>query len=207
MRKQHNLKLRNQRSENGSLDGEPTPRSLLDQLDRRVVAALQADGRRAFASIAEEFDVAESVVRYRVQRMERTGILQVVGIADPLKLGFDLMALVGVGVVSGSLRQVSATIALLPETSYVASVAGQFDLFVELVCRDTAHFQSVLVDSLQSIEGVQSTESFLILEIHKMAYGWGAGELGVPVAGDADAATTAATTRPNPSRAAKRKRR
>lgn len=154
----------------------------LDRIDRRVVAALQADGRRPFSSIADEVGVAESVVRYRAQRMERAGILQVVGIADPLKLGFDLMALVGIRATAGRQSDVCAAIATLPETSYVAAVAGRYDVFVELVCRDSAHFQRVLVDSLQSIDGVQSTESFLILEIHKMAYGWGAGEHGVPIA-------------------------
>lgn len=206
MRKSNDVKLRNQHSADQDPENDPTPRSILDQLDRLVVAALQADGRRAFASIAEELGVAESVVRYRVQRMERSGILQVVGIADPLKLGFDLMALVGVRVVSGSLRAVSASIAALPETSYVASVAGQFDLFVELVCRDTVHFRTVLMDSLQSIDGVKSTESFLILEIHKMAYGWGAGDLGVPLAGDGDsAATTGPRKTAATSRTTKRK--
>ena len=73
----------------------------LDPIDRRVVAALQADGRRAFSSIADEVGVSESVVRYRVQRMEKVGILQVVGIAYPLKLGFDLMAMIGVRVQPG----------------------------------------------------------------------------------------------------------
>ena len=58
----------------------------------------------------------------------------------------------------------------------------QYDALVELVCRDTQHFQELLIDSIQSIEGVLSTESFLILEIHKMAYGWGAGDAGVPLA-------------------------
>jgi Lrp/AsnC family transcriptional regulator for asnA, asnC and gidA len=154
----------------------------LDDIDRRVVAALQADGRRPFSSIADELSIAESVVRYRAQRMERAGILQVVGIADPLKLGFDLMALVGIKVTPGMLGDVCAAAATLPETSYVAGVAGRYDVFVELVCRDSAHFQQVLVGSLQTIAGVASTESFLILEIHKMAYGWGAGKAGVPVA-------------------------
>ena len=162
-------------------DAETTLGSL-DHIDRQVVAALQADGRRAFSSIADELGIAESVVRYRAQRMERAGILQVVGIADPLKLGFDLMALVGLRVTPGMLGEVCKAVATLPETSYVAAVAGRYDVFVELVCRDSAHFQEVLVGSLQSVAGVQSTESFLILEIHKMAYGWGAGESGVPVA-------------------------
>jgi Lrp/AsnC family transcriptional regulator for asnA, asnC and gidA len=182
-------------------DAEPSLASL-DHLDRRVVAALQAEGRRPFSSIADELGVAESVVRYRAQRMERAGVLQVVGIADPLKLGFDLMALVGMRVTPGTAGAVCAAAATLPETSYVAAVAGRYDVFVELVCRDSAHFQQVLVGALQTIDGVVSTESFLILEIHKMAYGWGVGEAGVPVADAAGAAGAAgaATGRRRPAK-------
>lgn len=156
----------------------------LDSIDRRVIGALQAEGRRAFRSIADELGIAESVVRYRVQRLEKAGILQVVGIADPLKIGFDLMALVGVRVEPGSINAVCNALEQVPETSYVAAVAGQYDVFVEVVCRDTAHFQELLTQQLHSIGGVVSTESFLILEIHKMAYGWGVGDAGVPLADD-----------------------
>jgi Lrp/AsnC family transcriptional regulator for asnA, asnC and gidA len=180
-------------------DAEPALASL-DPIDRQVVAALQADGRRAFSSIADELGVAESVVRYRAQRMERAGILQVVGIADPLKLGFDLMALVGLRVAPGTSGDVCAAAGTLAETSYVAAVAGRYDVFVELVCRDSAHFQQVL-GSLQTIAGVQSTESFLILEIHKMAYGWGAGDAGVPLADPVVATVGAGEKRPATKRA------
>jgi Lrp/AsnC family transcriptional regulator for asnA, asnC and gidA len=171
----------------------------LDHIDRRVVAALQADGRRSFASIAEELDVAESVVRYRVQRLEKAGILQVVGIADPLKIGFDLMAMVGVQVRPGEVATVATALSQLQETSYVAAVAGQYDLFVELVCRDTAHFQQLLTKGLHAIDGVVRTESFLILEIHKMAYGWGVGDHGVPLADDPPRSIEPPTARPRPA--------
>ena len=154
----------------------------MDHIDRRVIAALQSEGRRAFRSIADEVGVSESVVRYRVQRLEKAGILQVVGIADPLKIGFDLMAMVGVRVKPGSIADVCAALESLAESSYVAAVAGQYDVFVEVVCRDTAHFQHLLTEGIHRIVGVVSTESFLILEIHKMAYGWGTGEHGVPLA-------------------------
>jgi Lrp/AsnC family transcriptional regulator for asnA, asnC and gidA len=156
----------------------------LDAVDRRVVAALQVDGRRAFRSIADELGISESVVRYRVQRLEKAGILQVVGIADPLKIGFDLMAMVGINVRPGTVRTVSASLQALPESSYVAAVAGRFDVLVEIVCRDTAHFQQLLNDRIHLIDGITGTESFLILEIHKMAYGWGVGDHGVPLALD-----------------------
>jgi Lrp/AsnC family transcriptional regulator for asnA, asnC and gidA len=165
----------------------------LDEHDKQIIGALQADGRRPWARIAGDTGLSESAVRYRVQRLEKAGILQVVGIADPLRIGFDLMALVGVKVRPGELGEVCEALSEFPEASYVAATAGSFDVIVELICRDTAHFTEVLTERLHRIDGVTSTESFLVLQIHKMAYGWGVGERGVPLASGAGRA-------PSPSR-------
>jgi Lrp/AsnC family transcriptional regulator for asnA, asnC and gidA len=161
-------------------------RVTLDAIDRQLIAALQVDGRRSYTRLAAEIGVSESVVRYRVQRLERDGVLQIVGIADPLKIGFDLMALIGIRVAAGRRHDVLAELRTLAETSYVASLAGSFDAVIEVVCRDTAHFNELLTRRVQGIDGVVSTDSFLILEIEKMAYGWGAGRDNAPMAqGDA----------------------
>jgi Lrp/AsnC family transcriptional regulator for asnA, asnC and gidA len=163
---------------------EPLPK--LDDVDRRLIAALQADGRRPYSRIATRLGVSESVVRYRAQRLEKAGILQVVGIADPLKIGFDLMSMIGVKVRPGALDHVCEQVTALPETSYVAAIAGAYDVLVEVVCRDTAHFSELLKRRLHEIDGVVDTESFLILEIHKMAYGWGVGEVAAVPADQSD---------------------
>jgi Lrp/AsnC family transcriptional regulator, regulator for asnA, asnC and gidA len=149
----------------------------LDAIDGRIVGALQADGRRPFSRIATDLGISESVVRYRVQRLERDGILQVVGIADPLRVGFDHMAIIGLKVRPGTVEQVCKAVTALPETSYVANTAGSFDAIVEVICRDTAHFTELLQERLQHIDGVLETESFFVLRIHKMAYGWGVAEV------------------------------
>lgn len=148
----------------------------LDKLDRDIISALQTDGRRPYSQIARDLDISESSVRYRVRRLEEAKILQVVGIADPLRIGFDIMALIGVKVGRGHLNAVCRAFAELPETSYVAATAGSFDLFVEVICRNTMHFSELLTERLQGTDGVVETQSFLVLEIHKMAYGWGVGE-------------------------------
>ncbi len=145
----------------------------LDRVDQQIIAILQADGRRPFSQIARDIEVSESVVRYRVARLEEHGLLQIVGIADPLRIGFDRMALLGVRVRPGSLPGVCAAVTALPETSYVAETAGSFDVLVEVICRDTAHFAELLKDRIHQIDGVVSVESFLVLGIHKLAYGWG----------------------------------
>jgi Lrp/AsnC family transcriptional regulator for asnA, asnC and gidA len=149
----------------------------LDRLDRGIIAALQVDGRRAYSRIADEVGVSESVIRYRVRRLEDAGILQIVGIADPLRIGFDLMALVGVKVTAGRLDEVCERLRNIAEVSYLVVTAGSFDLFVEVMCRDSAHFGEVLSGNIQDIDGVVETESFLVLQIHKMSYGWGVEEV------------------------------
>lgn len=148
----------------------------LDALDRDIISALQIDGRRPYSQIARDLETSESSVRYRVRQLEDAGIIQVVGIADPLRIGFDLMALIGVDVAPGAMHSVADAMAQLPETSYVAVTAGTFDLFVEVICRDTAHFSDLLTVRIHAIDGVLGTQSFLVLEIKKMAYGWGVGE-------------------------------
>jgi Lrp/AsnC family transcriptional regulator for asnA, asnC and gidA len=144
----------------------------LDNLDRQIIAALQTDGRKAFTQIGSDLGVSEGVVRYRVQRLVKEEIMQVVGVADPLKIGFDFMVMVGVRVVPAKAKQIARQIASFPETSYVASVTGNVDILVEVVCRNTAHFNEFLNDRLHVIDGIISTESSMILGIQKMAYGW-----------------------------------
>jgi Lrp/AsnC family transcriptional regulator, regulator for asnA, asnC and gidA len=152
--------------------------SQLDEIDRGIIAALQVDGRRPYSRMSADLGVSESVIRYRVQRLEQADILQVVGIANPLRIGFDLMALVGVHCRGGTVNEVADAISKLPEPSYVAVTAGRFDLFVEVICRDTAHFHEFLTENLTHIDGVERCESFLVLDIKKLAYGWGVGRNG-----------------------------
>jgi Lrp/AsnC family transcriptional regulator for asnA, asnC and gidA len=149
----------------------------LDDTDRGIIAALQAEGRRPYSRVAADLGVSESVVRYRVARLEEAGLLQIVGIADPLRLGFDHMALIGLKTRPGTVRAVCEAVTAFPETSYVANTAGSFDAIVEVICRDTGHFTELLQERLHHVDGVLSAETFFVLEIHKMAYGWGVREV------------------------------
>ena len=92
-----------------SLEGRPRPRPVtarssddVSDLDKRVIEHLQADGRRPFTQIAAELGVSEAAVRARTNRLIERGILQIVGVTDPLKLGFHQMAMIGVRCESAS---------------------------------------------------------------------------------------------------------
>jgi Lrp/AsnC family transcriptional regulator for asnA, asnC and gidA len=149
----------------------------LDRLDRGIIAALQIDGRRAYSRIADEVGVSESVIRYRVRRLEDAGILRIVGIADPVRIGLGLKALVGVKGTASRLDDICDELVDLPEASYVLVTAGSFDVFVEVLCRDTAHFADLLTERIRMIDGVVDTQSFLVLQVRKMSFHWGVEEI------------------------------
>jgi len=144
----------------------------LDEPNRAIIEALQRDGRRAYGAIAEEVGLSEAAVRRRVQRLRELGMIQIVAVTDPLQLGFTRQAMVGIKV-EGDVRAVADKLSALAEVDYVVMCAGSFDLLAEIVCEDDERLLQVLNDSVRSIPGVRTTESFLYLKLAKQTYSWG----------------------------------
>ena len=140
-------------------------------VDRRIVAALQRDGRRPFTSIGRELGLSEAAVRQRVARLQATGIMQVVAVADPMALGYQSMAMVAISVDGRARKQVAEAVGRRPEVSYLVLVAGSFDMLAEVVCEDNDHLLRLLED-LAGIEGVRATQTFMYLRLLKEAYTW-----------------------------------
>jgi Lrp/AsnC family transcriptional regulator for asnA, asnC and gidA len=160
----------------------PVSRALeLDRVDQRIIEALQKNGREPFRRIAAQVGVSEATIRARYARLCEENILQVTGVTNPLGLGFDAQAMVGIRT-AGAPEAVADAIAKWDEAGYVVITAGQFDILVELVCADRRQLLE-LTGRIRELEGVVSTESFLYLELWKQLYDWGARiENGVRVA-------------------------
>lgn len=144
----------------------------VDAVDRGIIEALQRNGREPFRRIAAKLGVSEATVRARYARLRDDHILQVTGVTNPLGLGFDAQAMVGIRT-SGPPEAVADEIAGYPEADYVVLTAGQFDILAELLCADRRALLDV-TNRIRSLPGVVSTESFLYLELWKQLYDWGA---------------------------------
>jgi Lrp/AsnC family transcriptional regulator for asnA, asnC and gidA len=142
-------------------------------LDKRIIEHLQQDGRRPFTQIAGDLGVSEAAVRARTNRLVERGILQVVGVTDPLKLGFQQMAMIGIRCERDKLVEVSERIAEMPEVDYVVITAGSYDLLIETVCEDNEALLRFLADKLRQVDGVRDTETFVYLRMVKQTYQWG----------------------------------
>jgi Lrp/AsnC family transcriptional regulator, regulator for asnA, asnC and gidA len=152
----------------------------LDRIDQRLIEALQKNGREPFRRIAARVGVSEATIRARYQRLCEGNILQVTGVTNPLGLGFEAIAMVGIRT-AGPPEPVADAISQWDEADYVVITAGQYDILVELVCADRRQLLDV-TNRMRALDGVVSTESFLYLALWKQLYDWGASaQNGVPV--------------------------
>lgn len=142
----------------------------LDEIDQHIIHALQEDGRVPFAQIAEQLKVSPGMIRVRYNRLVEMGYLRVVAITDPLRMGYQAMAFIGIRVEGDKMLEVAEKIAQLDEVIYIIVVSGRFDILAEVVCRDHAHLLSFLTEKLYCVSGVRETESFMHLKIVKEVY-------------------------------------
>ena len=152
----------------------------VDPVDRRIVTALQRDGRRPFTAIARDLGISEAAVRQRVARLQSAGVMQVVAVADPMTLGFKTMAMVAISVDGRARKQAAEAVARLPEVSYLVLTAGSFDMLAEVVCEDNDHLLRLLSEDLAGIDGVRQTQTFMYLRLLKEAYTWSLADGSVP---------------------------
>ena len=145
---------------------------MLDAVSKQIIEELQEDGRRSYAAIAKAVGLSEAAVRQRVQRLLDAGVMQIVAVTDPLTVGFQRQALIGL-TVEGDLSVVAEKLAAVPEIDYVVITAGSFDVIAECVAEDDTHLLRLLNDAVRSIPGVRTAETFVYLKLAKQTYTWG----------------------------------
>ncbi len=143
----------------------------MDDLDRSIVTLLQQDGRMRFTDMARALDVTEGTVRNRVARLLNDKAVQIIGVLDPHRVGYNAPAIIGVSVQPPHLNEAAAEIAAMSEVSYLILVAGEYDLMVEVLCKDREHLAAFIRDKLTRVTGVQRTQTFFILHTYKASLG------------------------------------
>ncbi|MEO5724041.1 MAG: Lrp/AsnC family transcriptional regulator [Ilumatobacteraceae bacterium] len=144
----------------------------LDRTDRAIIEQLQSDGRVPYTRLGAAVGLSEAAVRQRVQRLVDAGVLQVVGVTNPLSVGKRRMAMIGVRT-SGPAADVATTLQAIAAIDYLVITAGSFDYLCEVVVNDDAEFLEI-INSIRAVPGVVSTETFIYLDLVKQTFTWGA---------------------------------
>jgi Lrp/AsnC family transcriptional regulator for asnA, asnC and gidA len=146
------------------------PEKTLDEVDRAILRELEEDGRRAFREIARKIGVSERTVRARARRMREEGLLRIIAFADPVRLGPSVLALVLIRVDTARHDDVVEAVTSWPEVSYVSSLVGRADIYIQVMCRDNDELWQLVTQRLRSLDGVVETETMLEVKVHKFVY-------------------------------------
>ncbi len=142
---------------------------MLDDLDFQVLSCLQKDGRMSFTEMAEELKVSVGTVRTRVNKLIEDGTVNIIGRINPDNVGFRSYAHIAVYVRPATLKEkVANKIATFKEVSFLAMTSGDYDLEVDVMCRDNDHLVE-FVNKISEIDGVNQTKTTIYFKVYKYA--------------------------------------
>ncbi|MFE5096576.1 Lrp/AsnC family transcriptional regulator [Streptomyces sp. NPDC056638] len=143
----------------------------MDDIDRAILRELQIDGRIPYAELGPKVGLSPSAARLRLQRLIDTKVVQVVGVTDPMTMGQQAVALLGLRI-GGDSRAVADELSRHDEVVYTVLTSGRYDLFAEVVCSSPRDLLDFINDIVRAVEGVASVESFPYFAIHTHRFMW-----------------------------------
>ena len=140
----------------------------IDDVDRRILAALHADARLPNSALAETVGIAPSTCHGRVRRLQQLGVIRgFYADIDPAAIGLPLQAMISVTLQSGArgkIRHFVQQIRTRPQVIDVYFLAGADDFILHVAARDTDDLRSFVVDNLNADADVAGTQTSLIFE-------------------------------------------
>lgn len=138
----------------------------IDDLDRDILNALMNDARVPYAEMAKRFQVSPATVHVRVEKMRAANIITGTEVViNPKLLGYDVCCFIGINL--NAARDYHSALDKLNELDEVVEAyytTGAYNIFVKLMCKSIEELQYVLIDKLQAIDEVQSTETLISLQ-------------------------------------------
>lgn len=144
---------------------------MIDDLDRRLIELLARDGRRPFASMAEELGISQTTVRARVAKLQDDDVVMIVALCNALLLGHQVVRLL-LRIRNLTPRSVADGLVGISQINHVALVAGSHDLYLEATCRDQPQLIALL-DEIRRHPGVASIQPIIVTSLAKDYSGGG----------------------------------
>lgn len=144
----------------------------LDDLDIRIVVALQQDGRASWRRIADAVGSPVTTVARRGQQLLADGVVKVTAVPALAAHGVYDNFLVRINCAPGTHAAVAAALVARPDVRFCTIVTGKFDLFAELVVYGGVSRYPGLMSDLHGVDGVERSRSDLILTVYKVTHDW-----------------------------------
>lgn len=139
---------------------------LIDNLDRKILVALTENSRTAYAEIAKNLNVSAATIFVRVEKMREAGVITGNSLSiDAQKLGYDVCCFIGIILKSAKdYPTVLDKLNLIDEVIEVYFTTGHYSIFIKVMCSSIKSLQNILINKIQSIDEIQSTETLISLQ-------------------------------------------
>lgn len=142
----------------------------LDELDFAILVQLQQDGRMSFTEMAEKLNVSISNIRSRVSKLLEDKTIQVIGRVNPERVGFHAYANIKISIRPANLiNEIAEKLLEFKEISFMAVTSGDFDLEIDVMCRDNNHLVELVNGRISQLEGVYQTKTNMYFKVLKFA--------------------------------------
>jgi Lrp/AsnC family leucine-responsive transcriptional regulator len=144
----------------------------LDAIDRRILRALQADGRMIYDALAAEVNLSPSATLRRVKRLEESGVIKgYVALVSPERIGLGLTAYLNVRLEKHSevhkrtpMDLFRASVQTWPEVVECAALTGEMDFLLRVVVQDMQHYSRFIMDTLLKHPSVEDCKTSFVLD-------------------------------------------
>ncbi|WP_324698368.1 Lrp/AsnC family transcriptional regulator [Novosphingobium aerophilum] len=145
----------------------------LDELDRKIIAALRADGRMSVTELAQVVGLSKTPCQVRMRRLIDSGVIRGFrAVVDPATLGFDHVAFTEVKLSDTreqALKEFNAAVRRIPEVEECHMLASHFDYLLKVRTTDIRRYREVLGEKLSNLPHVSSTSTYVAMETVKDA--------------------------------------
>ena len=138
----------------------------IDNIDRSILSELMTNAKVPYTEIAKKLIVSAGTIHVRMKKMEEAGIVKNSRLHINYELlGFDMTAFLGIYLEKGSTyKDVIQQLNLIPEIVEAHYTTGVYSIFAKIRCKNTKHMRQILNEEIQSIKGIQRTETIISLE-------------------------------------------
>ena len=138
---------------------------VIDGIDRKILRFLLKNARMPFLEIARECGVSGAAIHQRIKKLEDSGVI--LGsrmVVDPKKLGLDVCAFISIRISDNSLQmEIVEMLRHIPEIVECHFITGTYNVMVKLYCIDNDHLMETIFNSILSISGISSTQTYISL--------------------------------------------
>jgi Lrp/AsnC family transcriptional regulator, leucine-responsive regulatory protein len=143
------------------------PRYELDDIDRRIIAALKSDGRATNQCIARSLRISPATVGARIRRLENMNAMRVVAVTDFAALGYKVLLAIGIEVQGRPAQEVAQELAALPEVFAAYLVTGARAVEILVALHDVDELEGFLLRDLAKIRGIRTLAAGIAADVIK----------------------------------------